>query len=314
MRLNDSYRGVLEKHDAWQLGFLDKFASFVEQITSLKAKEHKQCLTRDTGKSLRNTCLGLAAASEHLFEFGFTFVPLGIFSTDSLECYFGKCRQAAGGNYFITVRNVLQKHRLDKARLAAKLRSNVLQSATTAPLKVHECQECSSLNEKLLNILPLLVSEIPRAVKETIVYVAGYVSKQCCIDYSDDDICSEYNDLNKAFVSANANLPLTQFDQFNQFFVNVNRGGLKVPDDSLVYFIYFMYIVAVTYFERGRIPCHTAMKLYCERICDMYAFVEESYQPAVFRVVCNILLNNFAHAVEPQKGRRSALKLAKLSG
>lgn len=299
VRLNDRYRGVIEKSEPWQLKFLDEFATFAQAITSPKAKEHSQCLTRDTGTALRNTCLGLRAVTNHLFQRGLTFAILGEFSTDPLERYFGDCRQRAGGNYFISVRHVVEKHRLDRARLLAKCDPDALleSSADAAGTStVHECASCRTFDHKLLAILPALVSDIHRDVKETLVYVAGYVAHKCFGD--DDERCDDSRD---------------EFRLHKQFFVQINRGGLTVPTDSLVNFMYYVYIVLVSIQERHQFPCQPAVTRYCQRICEMYDLVDESRRRNVVRVVTNIMLNNFTHSLDVPAASKCKRKIAKLS-
>ena len=274
--------------------FLETLASFAERITSKSAKGHVRCLTRDTGTSLRNTCRGLCAAAKHLFESNFGFVIFELFSTDPLERFFGKCRQAAGSNYFITVRNIIEKHRFDKARILAKLHAEALSSATSCA-EVHECDACRTLDYKLLDILPLLACEIPTDVKETVVYVAGYVAREC---FSDDD---------------NVVDTFEEYRQHRRFFLNVNRGGLSVPWDSLVFLLYYVYIVLVTLFERNQIPCYRTIQLYCEHICSLHDLVADNRKSSVFRVVANIALNNLTQSFESPAASGPARKVAKLS-
>jgi hypothetical protein len=66
--------------------------------------------------ALFNTCLGFFALLKFLFQSRFTFVMMGSFTTDPLERQFGKFRQNAGEDYLITVRAVMERRRIDKAR------------------------------------------------------------------------------------------------------------------------------------------------------------------------------------------------------
>jgi hypothetical protein len=126
------------------------------------------------------------------------------------------------------------------------------------------------VNEKLVDILPLLVDDIPNKVKEVLVYVAGYVTLQSR-DENDDATDRDYT--------------YDEYVHHQEYFRNVNRGNLTVPVDSYVFLLCYVYVTFACLFTGGRVPCFTALQLYCERICDVYDLVEERKRQTVFRIV-----------------------------
>ena len=97
------------------------------------------------------------------------YVLLGDFTTDDLGNKFGSLRQGSGGTYFITVQNVLEKLHIEKTRL------------------LHLTVDISELNvdgylldEEACNVfdtLPHIETNISTDVKMSLVYIAGYVTR-----------------------------------------------------------------------------------------------------------------------------------------
>ena len=101
-------------------------------------------------------------------ESGNSYVIRGWLTTDPLEKAFWKLLQGSSGAYFITAEPVIEKVRIDCAKLA--LRKN---------LDIDSCQHCDrELKQGKCKIIDNLFDLDKNLSKETIsslVYIAGYV-------------------------------------------------------------------------------------------------------------------------------------------
>ena len=82
-----------------RLEFLLKFGKMAKDMAGKQGQRCKQ-FTRDTGNALYHTCFGIVDLARYLLnEKKFKYVPLGKFTTDILEKFFGKLRQGSGGSF-----------------------------------------------------------------------------------------------------------------------------------------------------------------------------------------------------------------------
>ena len=72
-------------------------------------------------QALHVTLLGIVDVTKTLLRLGFRYVPPGKIQSDRIEGEFGIYRQSAGGNYFISVEQVLSGLSLQRIKLFAKL-------------------------------------------------------------------------------------------------------------------------------------------------------------------------------------------------
>ena len=230
--------------------------------------------------------------SEFLLSNGFSYVMVGEFTTDPLEKQFGKYRQGCGGAYMLTVRNVIEKHRIDRARFIGTL----CDTAMLRRLHIgdsHSCNACSSTNFDFISILSLLASDIHSETKQVLVYVAGYVSaslKDCYEDSTDE------------------------YAAHNSYFDELNRGGLTVPPDCIVTFLYYMY---VSYFHlctsANQAPCFRVLSSAGRLLNDYYDLLDREDASHCCCVICNILMNNACMSKDSSAIGETCRKLAKFS-
>lgn len=296
LRYKDKFRAAVHVSHPWQHEYLEKFADCVMRMCPSSNRSHAKCLTRDTAVSTANTCQGLAALSNYMFGFNslnVEFVLLGNLSTDPLERHFGKFRQGCGGAYLVTVRAITEKHRIYKANLAAKLEQTLLSTNDREKgICGEDCHSCSRFDVMLIDILPLLADELESRTKEILLYVAGYVVRKHEL-LSDSDTFTEYS-VNR------------------RYFDKMNRGGLVIPPDTVVNFMYFVHIAFSTLTANGTIPCFTSVMSYCRHINAAYGF-NFSRLDAVCRTVSNIFLNNFSSTCDAPTGKEPQMKLLKLA-
>ena len=92
-------------------------------------------------------------------------------------------------------------------------------------LSGHSCELCNFLMGdnaiEVFDNLPKVEQTLPIDVKETLVYIAGYIAHK--------DIPSEGTS--------------TYFTKFGDFTNEINRGKLAIPTDELCQFVFFGYII-----------------------------------------------------------------------
>ena len=104
---------------------MDEIAEMARKMQGGKVREREKCFTRDTSIFLQHTYHGLRELAEHLLESGQHYVQMGEFTTDYLETKFGELRKGYGGCYFITVQNIVEKLRIQRARLLLNLDQDI---------------------------------------------------------------------------------------------------------------------------------------------------------------------------------------------
>nr|XP_047141281.1 uncharacterized protein LOC124816223 [Hydra vulgaris] len=181
-RFNDDRKAVIRDPIDDRLKFIWDFEEMALRMTSNQGKRIKQ-LTHDTGYSINHTCKGIVELTKTLLKEKHKYVTLGKFTTDPLEKEFSKLRQGSGG---------------------------------------HSCQFCGFLldesSAEVFDNLPTLEKSITVQSKMSLVYIAGYVSRN-------DDLLNENELLTRT---------MFYFEKFGQYLKSVDRGGLKVPFDNTV--------------------------------------------------------------------------------
>ena len=136
----------------------------------------------------------------------------------------GKLRQGVGGTYFINVRQVLEKLAIHQTTIM--LKSDQIFFEMEAKLG-HQCDLCSfNMNDDSLSIfeeLEILEDSIPNSVKETLVYIAGYVAFKTDAKSSED-----------TFI---------YYERFGKFTNELSRGKLRIPKDTLCQFTFFACVI-----------------------------------------------------------------------
>ena len=220
MRFKDPQRAPIRPPDDPRINFLLEIADMADTMKS--SGERYKKLTKDTATALAHTCRGFVDLVTHLLSTAHDYVLLGIFTTDFLEKMFGKLRQGSGGTYFITVQQVLEKLYIHKTKLLLNLNVDV---SSFNVLSGHSCECCQFLmGDHTIDVfvnLPKLEISLPTDVKETLVYIAGYII------YKEMPVDGTFN----------------YFSKFGDFPNEMSRGGLAKPTDTLCQFVFFAYII-----------------------------------------------------------------------
>ncbi len=157
----------------------------------------------------------------------------------------------------------------------------------------HSCAVCMELNLNFVSVIPKLLDDLTDRIKQVLIYVAGYVQRRI----SDETECSDTYE---------------EYEKYRHYLDTVNRGGLVIPEDSVVYFVYYSYI-AFTCLSTNAVPCYTATYRCCKAVCSEYKLLYAYNQRIAARTMSNILLNNFTKRFEAPSGNEPKIKVAKLS-
>lgn len=103
-----------------------------------------------------------------------------------------------------------------------------------------------------------------------------------------------------------------QCEQYGGLIEKLNRGGLKEPTDSLVYFTLYCYLCFVIQQDVQPL-CKAAYVSYFNQINDSQKLLPVSAKKAA-SILANVFLNNWSHKRSAEiEGTDQLLKVAKLS-
>ena len=217
---------------------------------------------------------------------------LGQFSTDPLEKEFSKLRQGSGGTYFINVQQIVEKTRINRAKLLLSLKQEVPGNEAG-----HACDDCAFRLEsdekacEVVDSLEMLESSLPTETKEVLVYIAGYITRK-------DKELTEVSLLEQTTF---------YYQKYGQYTNSLDRGGLKVPSDRACQWIIFCFLVFNIVKDS---VCRKSFSHIALTLSDMFDFeMEEKHA----RTLSNILINNHCSAATPRSTKEPALKKLKLS-
>ena len=153
-------------------------------------------LTKETFLALRQTCRGITGLAKYLINYcGFEYALLGKIQSNTIKGRLGRIHLLNGGNYYISMRQLLESDR--------KLR--------TLSLVKYSLQ---------VNILPT----------DNDVVVIFYVTGYCCKSLVSRNKCAECKDATIAGINeATDDIP----DSANQFIKDIDRGGLWKPKSGV---------------------------------------------------------------------------------
>ena len=122
-RLNDPDRYAFTSSDDERFLFLGRMATTFKEMDVYSASSHSRVtgLTSDTSNALHLTLLGMCSIVNKLLSKGMKFVLTGHIQSDRLEAEFGIYRQQSGGNYNISVQQVINSLRVQRIDLFNQL-------------------------------------------------------------------------------------------------------------------------------------------------------------------------------------------------
>ena len=153
---------------------------------------------------------------------------LGWFSTDPLERAFGKLRQGSGGTYFLSVQSVIEKIRIQEAKLSIQLKLDISNDSAGDQ---YECEFCKC---ETFDNLEVVEESVGSNVMAAILYIAGYFQKQAG-QIRDNDSMYYYN-------------------KFGNYLDQLNRGALVLSQDHLVQWCIYCFVL---FTQIGEQVCRT---------------------------------------------------------
>jgi hypothetical protein len=309
-----------------RLQFLECFADWLQEWGS----SDDGCLTRQTFRALHHTCLALAQLVKYaLTTLSVEYVLLGKLQTDNLERRFGEYRQLSGGNYNVSVQQVLESEK--KLRVSSFL---ALNSSTLGHIAITDIRDALSMSnsdesndgeeEKVDDFM-----DVPLDVKHSnfpcdenaLTYVTGFVlhkflQRHACLT------CAP------KFVQ-NKSLELSDDSQtFCSYISSLDRGALKYPTLLSVRFAYKVYSVVQMLvsepYEAKFLKCRNhrfvVFELVMQSICvdDVYedyvdaCSVCNQFTTGLLRhmlpLFVNVFLNNYVKKRNDQHAARGGKK------
>ena len=313
IKRNDPFRSSIDATPRGQaaISYLERMASVANMMThsgSQKEGEKRMFqLTRDTGEALRDTLRGLVHMSKYLMSpasghFQHKYVLLGFFQQDDLEQHFGHFRRSAGCNYYISVRDVMMTHSIDRARIMLEKKMSCLEHVEPA---FHQCEHCDeALGDDDLKILDQIAETdnicqfIDTSVNElnVIVYTAGYVAyKHPELKGSGQDIPSN----------------------LKKYIDGLNRGKLSYPSKIFLTYM-FMTFAFMKKCSSSLVLCRKRMTILLTFFPGLFNLKTENDElfnlsEAAKRTVANIFLNNRQNQFNTDQSEASSRKKKKLA-
>ena len=311
--------------------FLEQFSKWVQNWDKLGQTTSKRCgkLSRETSFALAHTSSALVKLSNYLImNFGFEYVLLGKFQTDPLEARFGEYRQLSGGNYNVSVPQVLESEKKLKLLNLLSLNSKY-GKFTIRDLKCNSESDADNTNLAALNLAPfdsvmdsVIEYEINEHDSDVLLFISGYVSnsisgKLKCRMCSNRLCTKEDLMLEKSSVS--------------EYFTSLNRGGLKFPtlfSLSICTVVFKVFQCILNEFEdqfvRAKYQRNIMINICllfldggdCDEICPNCERSIKQIYTFCIRTMSNILLNNytkvFNNNIAETNNRKKRMKLSTL--
>ncbi|KAG1650685.1 THAP domain-containing protein 1 [Nymphon striatum] len=221
----DPYREPIMTVTDGRLTYLYDFANFLKRWQQNK----NCCLTKETFTVMHHMCVTLPQIACYFLDvLKFQYVLFGKFQSDMIESRFGWYRQLSGGNYFISVKQVLESERKIKA-------VSLLKFSGLNALDDFDKHDCVQLSENEVECFVLQMQDYEMAKLDSgdmnaIYYVAGALVRSMlkrtncvsCKIFLVDDKRSNIDELAAdKFEIVN--------DDVKHFVEAVNRGGLLAP-------------------------------------------------------------------------------------
>ena len=292
IRHNDPLEEVIRDPRDTRLDFLLEFGNMCEKMMPGKGGKRIKQLSKDTARNIHHTCHGMVDLCRYLLSTTHQYVCFGQFTTDFLEKEFSKFRQGSGGTYFISAQQILEKLHIKQASLLLSRNIDINQFNLESG---HQCPLCSYLlceeGAEIFDNLQNLESSVSLETKNSIVYIAGYVTRK-------DQELSETQLMDQTTF---------YYQKFGKYTDYLDRGGLNIPSDSSCQWAIFCFILFNSVKEK---VCRTSL-------CNIFMLISQYYSFNMDKrhglILSNIFLNNYCKTVTPRSGKEPAMKVLKLS-
>lgn len=339
----------IRSNTSHQLEFLEQFCIWLQEWKL--QNNFSKALSSETFQCIIQTCKSLPQLVVFLLNHGaLDYVLVGKISSDPIERHFGKYRQMAGANYFISVRQILESEK--RIRLKSLVKFTKLSLNEIREVFEPSCDETNNKNSSdaraLLSVLQedmFMTIEVERDDEAVIYFVAGYLARglikrnpsDCCVQLLQATQCSPILTFDEECDSKSED-KASLIDQ-------VNRGGLVTPSD-LVYFVCQLAHTLFKAITNQEIACSTFMKaenqrktfglvfmdlikenLYTETLLDEKCMGNHEFKPMMEELIFrffNVFAKNYSSKLNDNvheqkkrshsKGPSTNRKVSKLQG
>ena len=225
-----------------QLSFLLDFLNWICEWERISKKNKCGGLSSETFFCLRQTALALRGITFYLLEEKYLdYVCMGKLSSDPIERRFGRYRQMSGGNYFVSVKQILEGEKCIRLQSLARLSSfdfhNVDGMLNDPKENAYQIsRDVSSLLNKTshLNMENIFIKE---GQENIIFYIAGYIARQLIKKTTCESCARLYiKSKNEIKIRFSSDISISEREKWSKrsiFFDLLNRGGLCGPSDLL---------------------------------------------------------------------------------
>lgn len=328
-RDSDPFRSVNDE----RLKFMEGIVLWLNNWEAMKCKGRHGCLSQETHFALLHTVKSMQLLIHYLLgELKINYVLPGKFQTDNLEYRFSQYRQLSGGNYHVSVRQIIESEK--KLKLLSVLH---LKSAKCGDFNLIKFlsdvdeQESYTADAVIPDAFADVVSDscdgcIDDRDLTCIVFIAGYIAHKVCKLFTcklcQYELCTD----RELLCEFGENLD----DKFLYIEI-LNRGGLKWPTQFLTdivsdVFVVFNCLISKKY-ETEFLSVTNQRDLvvrvsldfinHLDNTCECGITTSKLVYRSVF-IAANIMLNNYTKLVndkkKPEKSDKSKRKLATLAG
>ena len=209
-------------------------------------------------------------------------MKLGRYTNDYIERQFGKWRQSAGGNYYISVAEVVHSNRIHWSTITNMFLGRSHDLSTSS----HNCEFCIMEPTDVFELD--ITSRENHQTLAACAYIGGY-------------LCHQFQNLPSV-------APETSSSEAYEFTKLLDRGGLKYPAESVVTWVAYCHNLFDELSPHLR-QCRTYLIKTFEIVDDVFDTNIEDER--IYRTLANIFSNNYCRSYN--QGRPSLPKVLKLN-
>ena len=253
IRHQDPLEAVVESPDDPRLSYLLEMADMFMKMGRKQGNKRVKALSSDTAKSLHHTLNGIVQLVRHLLATSHQFVMIGDHCCDPIEKGHGCVRQGTGGAIFTTAQMTQEKLDISKTKLLLKFDVDIENLNSDIG---HQCDKCGYLLDErageTFDSLEILEDYISFGTKMSLCHMAGYITRHD--EMTDSDL----------FESTTF-----YFQKYGEYTDFLDRGGLNIPIDSTVQWVFFSHIMFNAVKDK---VCRKSLINVLVLISDMHSF------------------------------------------
>lgn len=294
--MRDPFRDPITSENSLAYKFLNLFVQWIRTWSSFEAFEKQKKIGKYCGKlsletqfSLTHTVTSLLELIKYLLnKCILKYVLLGKFQNDDIESRFGRYRQMSGGNYHITVTQVLESERRLKSLSLIKMMSSTVGEFSIKDIVIEEPKgsekdlwDQGTVESEYPDLLDEIINqEISDSEQMALIYIAGYAIHKICKSINCKSCLSTLRydcllELEKE----------SEGETASEYLKFIDRGGLKKPKPEFVLvFVYILQLfkcLASAEYEESFLQCKSQKQLLCSLSLNL---VKE--RTNIFHAIC----------------------------